>query len=63
MTDEQKCAQHLYSCWFKYILFRRKGLGVAHKAAMTSPELCTKEHTHFVLQINLLPACPLLEER
>ena len=35
--------------WFKHILFRRKGLGVAYKATMPSPEEAfTKEpnHTH-----------------
>ena len=35
--------------WFKHILFRRKGLGVAYNATMPSPEeVFTKEpnHTH-----------------
>ena len=31
--------------WFKHILFRRKGLGVAYKATMPSAdEVFTKEH-------------------
>ena len=34
-------------CWFKRILFRRKGLGTAYNGTMPSPEeVCTKSRTH-----------------
>ena len=56
MQDRDDCIQHIRNIWlflinewFKHILFRRKGLGVAYNATMPSPEeIFTKEpnHTH-----------------
>ena len=52
----------LYQSWFKHILFRRKGLGVAYNATMPSPvEVFTKEpnHTHTLPRIGCLTTLPL----
>ena len=56
--DVLKCV-FMYQCWFKHILFRRKGLGTAYKATMPSPEeVFTKEpksHTHTHTHTHTLP--------
>ena len=48
-------------CWFKHILFRRKGLGSAYNATMPSPEilcLCGNVNVHASSLIWLISLVP-----
>ena len=50
-----KCGQ-IEGDWFKHILFRRKGLGAAYNATMSSPEeVFTKESNHTHICTHTLP--------